>query len=196
MLNKKRKSHTTQFAIVNHELCHLWLIDTLEAKGLQQKKDPMGLPSYGHANAPDWLDESVATYCEIGDVEESRVDSTFNLEPLHQFLKREHPVFAQMKQQLQAMLKNSNGQQVVMTMETSDDSLFEYYQQSTWLRYFLIAQFGENVYRQVVDKIVREEDVTSFLLKKFNTENWHVIDDKFAAFVDAGIRKQQQAASD
>lgn len=185
----KKHQYNTEFSTISHELCHLWLISSVEEKGLLQQKDPMGIPAYGHANVNDWIDESVATQCEFGEIAASRTSEVFNLVPLKEFLNQENPVFSAMKHQILAALKSSQGQQVVISQEVDDSASIVFYQQSTWFRHYLRYRLGDNIYRDLVQKIVQQQDVLRYLLKALGYSNWQEVDADFAAFINARNQK-------
>jgi len=165
----------------------MWLIASLENKGLEQKKDPLGLPSYGHANAADWLDESVATHCEIDEIEKSRISDPFHATALRKFIQQENPVFVQLKEQIKLALENSNGKQIVIKEETDDESFKVFYQQASWLRYFLLDRIGNSAYKNIVNKLANNEDINDYLLTSLKYENWNEVDKEFTRFVSTHL---------
>jgi len=179
----KNKHYTTQYATANHELCHLWFMNTLEEKGLTQQPDPMGMPSYGHANAPDWLDESVATHCEQGQIEASRFTSLNNPTPLKSFLEQENPVFAMLKEKLLAAIQQNNGEQVIIKEEVSDEHLTTFYQQASWFKQFIITHLGKDGYKNIVDQLVQKEDISLYLLSSLGFNNWSDAESAFHQFI-------------
>lgn len=194
-IKNKQHQYNTAFATLSHEICHIWLIESAKNRGIVPTPDPMGLPSYGHSNLNDWIDESVATACESGDMEKSRVNNSFSIVPLEDFLAQENPAFSAMKQQILAALNNTSDQQIVISQETDDSALPAFYQQSTWFRMFLIERTGKDIYRSLIEQIANKHNPAEFLLKKLNHQHWQEVDSEFQQFINTNLNDRDQAKS-
>jgi len=183
ILESKKKGDSTSYSVINHELCHLWFIETLKSKGLNQTKDPTGAPTYGHSNAEDWIDESVAIHCETGPNKSSKLTQHFTPIPLSQFLDMENPAFALVKEHIVSQLKANQDKQIVIKKEFNDESLYVFYQQAYWFREFLLATLGELTYQEIAETLVKQGNVNQYLLSQLGHRDWLETDRAFKNFI-------------
>ncbi|MCL1039361.1 hypothetical protein L2750_19750 [Shewanella submarina] len=173
--------------IVRHEACHIMAIEGWKAMGLGSQTD-VGL-SYGHPAVVDWLDETLAVMCEP---EASRLDQPFTPIPMADYLTMEHPAFATIKAQLEAM-RNSAGQgdsedgsgpMVIVKDEPEESDLpGDYYTQSAWIRELILDQLGYEGIRQIYKSAAAGVNPSRVLMQKLGADSWQQMDTLFADYL-------------
>lgn len=186
--SKKVSEASVIDGVIRHESCHQWLISYANSKGLKSIPNANGMPSYGHPQLPDWLDETVAVMCENSELKGSRLkDSHFESIDMKSYLTMEHPVYAQIKTMLQAQKQaqgvKSENQTMVLTLEDNEQDKLNYYTQSAYFKQFLVAKFGIKSLGMIVDDFIDGKTIEQSLASRFNVASIKALEREFEKFV-------------
>jgi hypothetical protein len=129
--------------------------------------------TYGHADAPDWLDEAAAVMCEPRAEQEARAsvlrDPEIKRIPLAELLTMTHPAMAMLAQMLGAdsgMLNDGKTHTVRVESSQSigaDNRMAVFYSESGSFARFLVTTRGAAGFRAVADAVIHGKSVTSAL---------------------------------
>ncbi|RUO42057.1 hypothetical protein CWE22_07900 [Pseudidiomarina aestuarii] len=158
VLAAKQRDNQTLGSVLAHEVCHLWFIEWVKSQGFEQER-LQPLPAYGHSAIPDWFDEVVAVGCEGTEMANMRRTMDFELVPMHTYMTQIHPVYAQIKAQIQAQLAarsdaEKKSGQAVFSMQLDDDAPRHFYRQSAWMSDFISSQKTESFSAQWLSQFV------------------------------------------
>lgn len=188
--SEKHNDNAVIAGIIRHEACHLWLINYAKNNGLANTPNTVGIPSYGHAQLPDWLDESVAVMCENAELEKSRVeDDSFRPIKMSQYLTMEHPVYAQIKPliaaQKAAQKRGADAGPLVLTLESSDieDDKIHYYTQSAYFKNFFIEKYGIKSLGNIVDDFIKGDSIEQSLSRHFDIRGVDALEKAFNNYI-------------
>ncbi len=190
--SKKLSNESLIENLMRHESCHVWLIDYAKSNGLNPSANANGMPSYGHPQLPDWLDESVAVMCENIDLKKQRISES-NYQPIamRKYFDMEHPVFADIKSKITQQMNETGSDDMVFTfseeempdIEVGED--LHYYTQSEYFNQFLREKFGNGALGDIAKDIIKGMKIDESLAKRFKIKSVAQLQSQFNDYLKA-----------
>lgn len=189
VLAAKQRDNQTLGSVLAHEVCHLWFIEWVKSQGFEQKR-LQPLPAYGHSAIPDWFDEVVAVGCEGTEMANMRRTMDFELVPMHTYMTQIHPVYAQIKAQIQAQLAarsetEKQSGQAVFSMKLNDDAPGHFYRQSAWMWDFIDAQQAEPFNAEWLTQFIAAGSNADQQAKTFGFDSATKLEESFTSMVSS-----------